>query len=143
MKNLYTCLAYSGTLPFIAAALLLSLDIKEIPALGDVSKLLSAYTLSIISFISGSFWGKVLDLSNRVAHYIMIISNLIVVIVCIGFLTLPLKSMMLLFILALLILLGIDKILLRNSIISRDYFQTRLFVSAIVIIMLATAGVKT
>jgi hypothetical protein len=143
MKNLHTYLAYAGTLPFISAALLLALDIQVIPVLGDVSKVLCAYALSIISFISGSYWGKVLDLGNRVAQYISIISNLIVVIVCIGFLTLPLKSIILLFILAFLILLGIDKILLRNKLITRDYFQTRLYVSAIVIIMLTAAGVKS
>lgn len=138
---MYIYLAYAGTLPFIAASLLLALDVQAIPVLGDVGKILSSYALAIISFVAGSHWGKVLSLGNRFAQAVLLISNCIVVIAWLGFLSLPLQPLIILFIVAFLGLAGIDKILLRNGLINRDYFQTRLVVSAIVVIALAVAGV--
>ncbi|MBC8050397.1 MAG: DUF3429 domain-containing protein, partial [Chitinophagales bacterium] len=58
MRWLYAALTYIGTLPFIGCALLLVLDVSNIPYLGAPQKVMGAYGLVIVSFMAGAHWGQ-------------------------------------------------------------------------------------
>lgn len=58
--RLYTLLTYAGTLPFIACAILLFVNVQGLPLLGSLTDIAAAYALVIVSFMAGTHWGSYL-----------------------------------------------------------------------------------
>ena len=141
MKNLYLYLTYAGALPFIICAACLALDIKFIPGLGATEQVLSVYALIIATFIAGSYWGQHLHLKNKWQYYLPILSNVIVIALWFGFLTLSFKLLTAIFVAAFLILLVIDQRLFRHNLITRQYFQMRCLATTIVVSTLVISGI--
>ncbi len=142
MKKIFTYLIYAGAMPFIVCAVCLGFDIHQIPMLGSVRKILSVYGLVIASFLAGSHWGQYLQINKvRWSHFLPIFSNILAVLLWIGFLVLSFKVLMGMFVVAFVVLLVIDHRLFQMNLITRHYFQTRFFVSTIVIISLIISGI--
>ena len=141
MTKTFYYLIYAGTIPFILCSICFSAGIKSIYLLGSVDKILSAYGLVILSFLSGSHWGQHLYINRRIwGCTLPVLSNIIAVLLCFSFLVLSFKELVAIFIAAFIILLIIDHHLFQMHLISDHYFQTRCFVSAIVIIFLIISG---
>lgn len=141
MKNIFPYLTYAGAIPFILCAVLLGSDIQELPILGSVERILSVYALMISSFLAGAHWGQHLLMMNGLwSRSLPISSNIIAILLWLGFLILSFKMLVAMFVTAFIILLMIDYRLFKLDIITRHYFKTRMLVSAIVIISLIISG---
>ena len=133
MKNIFPYLTYAGAIPFIFCAMCLSIDIRQLPLLGSVEKILSIYGIVISSFLAGVHWGQHLHIQGFWNRALPILSNIIAVLLWLGFLMLSFKMLMAMFVAAFIILLFIDQRLFQIDLITRHYFQTRCIVSAIVV----------
>ena len=141
MSKAFYYLTYAGAIPFILCAICFSANIKSIYLLGSVEKILSAYGLVILSFLSGSHWGQHLYIHRRIWDYALpVFSNIIAVLLCFSFLILNFRMLVAIFVTVFIILLIIDYCLFQIHLISDHYFQTRCVVSAIVIVSLIISG---
>ncbi|MCH1782488.1 DUF3429 domain-containing protein [Psychrobacter glaciei] len=144
MKKPSPYLTFAGTIPFIACAFLLMIDVVTVPILGSVANILSAYGLVIASFMAGAHWGNHLDLAddNKWAVRLPLYSNVIALGLWLGFLSLSASSFIWLLVIGFISLLVIDYSLHRAQIISHTYFQVRKYVTTIVVISLVIAGLQ-
>jgi|TARA_B110000483_G_scaffold145435_1_gene173535 hypothetical protein len=144
MKKNSPYLTYAGAIPFIFCAACLIADIQQLPLLGSVEKILSVYGLVIASFLAGAHWGQHLHINKSIwERYLPILSNTIAVWLCFGFLAFSFKILMAVFVAVFAVLLIIDHRLFRMDLITHHYFQTRLFVSVIVITSLIISGIAS
>ena len=144
MKKTFPYLMYAGTIPFIFSAVLLGLSIHDFPLLGSIEKVLIVYALVISSFLAGSHWGQHLQIKKGQWNlHLSILSNVIAVVLWLGFLLLSFKILMIMFAATFFVLLIIDYRLFQMDLITRHYFQTRFFVSLIVIMSLLVSGISS
>ena len=144
MKKIPTYLTYFGAIPFVFCAVCLGFKIDQIGVLGSAKTILSLYGLVIALFLAGSHWGQHLHMNkSKWVSVLPIFSNVIAVLLWLGFLVLSFKMQMSMFIAAFVVLLIIDYRLFQMDFITRYYFQTRFFVSAIVIISLIISGIAS
>ena len=142
MKKIFPYLTYAGAIPFVFCAACLSLDIQNLPLLGSIERILGIYGLVISSFVAGAHWGQHLHINkSQWVSFLPIFSNVIAVLLWIGFLVLSFKMQMAMFVTAFVVLLIIDHRLLQMDVIIRHYFQTRFCVSSIVITSLIISGI--
>ena len=142
MKKIFPYLTYAGAIPFVFCAVCFSFDIQSLSLLGSIERILSIYGLAISSFLAGAHWGQHLRINkSQWVRFLPIFSNVIAVLLWLGFLLLSFKMQMVMFVAAFVVLLIIDHRLFQMDIITRHYFQTRFFVSAIVIISLIISGI--
>ena len=141
MKKLYLYLTYAGALPFIICAACLAFNIEFIPLLGATEQVLSVYALIIATFIAGNHWGQHLYIKNKWQYHLPISSNVIVIALWFGFLTLSFKLLIAIFVAAFIVLLIIDQRLFRHNLITRRYFQMRCLATAIVVSALVISGI--
>lgn len=140
MKKIFPYLTYAGAIPFIVCAMCLYVGIQELPLLGSVEKILSIYGLVISSFLAGAHWGQHLSMDKgQWSRWLPILSNAVAIVLWLGFLAFSFKMQMVLFIGAFVVLWMIDYRIFQADVITRHYFQTRLFVTIIVIISLVIA----
>lgn len=138
-NKLYMWLAYAGALPFIFCAVLISTGYNHLHLFGELSTILNAYSLVIVVFMAGIYWGLYLN-QNQVGNiYLLLISNMIAILTWLAFLYISMPLTLLFYSVVFAILLIIDNGLLRCGIINREYFVTRCLVSAIVISCLLIA----
>ncbi len=144
MKKPSPYLTFAGAIPFIACAILLVIGISDIPILGATADILSAYGLVIASFMAGSQWGNHLSLADddKWAIRLPLISNVIAIVLWLGFLMLPVISFIWLLVIGFASMLMIDYGLNRARIITPDYFKARTYVTAIVIVSLIVAALQ-
>jgi len=142
MKKPSPYLTFAGTIPFIACAFLLMINVVTVPMLGSVANILSAYGLVIASFMAGAHWGNHLGLAddNKWAIRLPLYSNVIALGLWLGFLILSASSFIWLLVIGFVSLLVIDYSLHRAQIISHAYFKVRQYVTAIVVISLVVAS---
>ena len=141
MKNTFQYLTFLGALPFVFCAACFVFDVQAIPILGDTRDVLGIYALVITTFMAGSHWGQHLNFDNKWGNYLPVTSNVIAVLVWIGFLILPFKISLIVFEIAFLVLLWVDHRLRQNDLISFEYFRTRYLVTSIVIFTLLVSGI--
>ena len=136
MRALYPILTLAGTIPFIACAICIVLDVAMIPWFGNTQQVLCAYGLVIATFMVGSHWGQHLRLEGRWQILLPIFSNLFAIFLWIGFLVMPFKPLLSMFVATFLAILAIDKQLLKNNTISEAYFHIRCLATVIVTLAL-------
>lgn len=142
MKKLSPYLIYAGAVPFIFCAACLSADIQNLPIMGSIERILGIYALVISSFLAGAHWGQHLHINKgQWSRSLSIFSNVVAVLIWLAFLVLSFKMKMTMFVAAFVVLLIIDHRLFQMDVITRHYFQTRFFVSAIVICSLIISGI--
>ena len=144
MKKVYPYLIYTGAIPFVLCAVSFINDLHEVPLLGSIEKILSVYGLIILSFLAGSYWGQQLYINKVVWGIVLaVLSNIIALCLWVGFLLLSFKILMVMFSAAFFIIIIIDYFLFKVGLISSNYFQTRLLVSAIVIASLIISRIMS
>lgn len=142
MKKIFPCLIYAGAIPFVFCAVCLSFDIQSLPLLGSIERILNVYGLVISSFLAGAHWGQHLHINkSQWVRFLPIFSNVIAVLLWLGFLVLSFKMQMVMFATAFVVLIIIDHRLFQMDIITRHYFQTRFIVTASVIVSLIISGI--
>ena len=140
MSKVTFYLILAGLIPFVGLTLFLAFGITVLPALGSTVQVLGLYSLMIAVFISGSHWGQHLALDDQWIVFLPITSNLITVILWLVFLACSFTVVTFTFVIAFMVLLGIDYKLFKTGHISDRYFHMRFVVTAIVCLMLAITG---
>ena len=128
MKNdqkLYSTLALSGVLPFVACALLPLFGISSISPFGQLDQLANSYGLAIVCFLAGIHWATFLMRQDQLPLNLMISSNVVFLGVWFMFILTDTAWSLLAQVAALVVLLLIDRRLKNDAIISESYFQTR------------------
>ena len=125
-SRLYTILAFAGTVPFLACALLIVLRIEAMLPLGPLDALASSYAMVIVSFLAGIHWATELYQERRTQLSLFVTSNVVLLFVWFAYVLVPMLWQLLSQALALVVLLLIDRQLQRQAIISSHYLRTRL-----------------
>ena len=142
MKPIFPYLTYAGAIPFALGAIFLSLDIEDIPPLGTVENILSVYGAMIASFMAGAHWGQHLQIKGRFGHfYLPVVSNGIVLVLWFSFLMLSFKMFMAMLVVGFVALFAVDYYLSQINVIANHYLKTRFYVTMVVVVCLAVAGV--
>lgn len=135
-KRLYFYLAYAGTIPFLLCAILFAFKIQKIPILGNLSTVISVYSLVIASFMAGAHWGQHLNQNGKWPLFLSVTSNIVAVLLWLSYLVLPFGGFLMAVAAIFTLLLLIDKKLFQAHLITQPYYQARYIVSLIVIISL-------
>lgn len=96
-------LGWAGLLPFVAAPVAILGAGDRAPQVGSA---LAAYALAIVCFLAGAWWGIAL---LRRRPEILIASNVLVLVACVGFVLLGLGGSMLLLAVLLLAAVGVER----------------------------------
>ena len=144
MKKPSPYLTFAGTLPFIACAIMITLGIDAVVALGTTVQILSTYGLVIASFMAGAHWGNHLGLADNHpwAVKLPVLSNIIALLLWLGFLSLSTTGFVWLLMIGFICLLLIDYGLYRADIIGNKYFTVRKYVTLIVVMSLFVAAIQ-
>ena len=137
-NKLYMWLAYYGALPFVFCAALMALGHRHVALAGELPTIINTYSLVIIVFMSGIYWGLYFNGQIYQKIYLLIISNIITILSWLAFLFISMPIVLLFYSVMFLILLIIDYKLLEENVITQNYFKTRMTVTAIVIASLLT-----
>lgn len=145
MKKPSPYLTFAGTIPFIVCAVLITIGINSIRVLGETEHVLTVYGLVIASFMAGAHWGNHLGLADNHpwAVKLPIFSNVIALLLWLGFLSLSTTGFIWLLMIGFICLLLIDYGLRRANIIDSKYFIVRQYVTLIVVVSLFVAAIQT
>jgi hypothetical protein len=123
--RLYAALAIAGTIPFIAGALLPLLGYPSLPVVGSTDQLVASYGLAIVCFLTGAHWGTYLGGRSVDSLNLFITSNVILLAAWFAYIATAIKVAISIQVIALLILLYIDRRLAAGGVISAHYFRIR------------------
>ncbi len=136
MTLTYSILTYLGTIPFLFVSALFGANFYEILhiELESLKTIISIYTVAIISFISGSHWGLNINNNNFLSRFIVISSNIFVLIIWFAYLFLLFEVFIFAASVVFVLLLFIDQKLSYLDYYSEKYFQNRLIATIIVLL---------
>lgn len=137
-----TGLAFAGSLPFLAAALSLSMGYSHYPMIGEVAQAIVVYALVIAAFMAGSQWGQQFDQSDVWAKRLQWYSNLNAVGLWLAFILLPYAWLLVALIVSFLGALWLDQQLYRAAMMTRHYWQIRWILTSIVVLSLLVVGLS-
>ena len=135
--RLYSLLAITGTLPFVACAVLPLTGVDTISPFGDLHQLASSYALAIVTFLAGAHWGNYLSADQAPPFNLFVSSNVVFLVAWFAFVAASLSWAIFTQVLALVFLLFVDHKLMTNGTISGHYFRIRSTATAIAIISLS------
>ena len=135
-NRLYAVLAYSGTLPFAACALLLAARVPAIAGSGSWAEIAAGYGLAIASFMAGTHWGAYLQQSAGAPLNLLLTSNAITVVVWLTFVLAPIAVSLMVTGVAFLLLLLVDYRLASAGMITSAYLVLRRNVTFVVVTLL-------
>ena len=136
-NRLYAVLAYSGTLPFAACALLLAARVPAIAGSGSWAEIAAGYGLAIASFMAGVHWGTYLHQPPGGPLNLLLTSNAITIAVWIAFVFAPVAVSLTVTGFAFLLLLAVDYQLAGAGLITPAYLALRRTVTFVVVAMLS------
>ena len=132
----YAVLAYAGTLPFIACAILPWIGMPVVAGIGSCAYIAAAYGVAIVSFMAGIHWGTFLYQADSLPVNLLLTSNAITVAVWLAFILTPVAVSIAVIAAAFVLLLAVDFRLARVGLLTADYLRTRRNVTLIVLAML-------
>ena len=121
----YSVLAMAGVAPFAACALLSLIGIGSIEPFGDLDRLAATYGLAIVSFLTGIHWATQIYEPQESPFNLLVVSNVVFLLVWFAYVLGPLDIALAAQLVALLVLLGIDRWLNTTGLISRHYLRVR------------------
>ena len=124
-RNVYSILTMAGVTPFVACALLPLFGIHSIDPLGPLGNVAAGYGLAIISFLAGIHWATQLYEVQKTSFNLLLASNAIFVVVWLAYAIGTLEFALVTEAVALVALLGIDRWLLGDGVITQHYFRVR------------------
>jgi hypothetical protein len=136
-----TLLAYAGTVPFIACAAV-SIVQPDLPVALSPIVMSAAWALTICAFMAGVHWGQYLAGTRGPDINLLVTSNAIAIAGWLAYLLLPGSASLVVFAGLFTVLLAIDARLRKVGHIERNYWTTRMGVTAIVVAsLLVTAAI--
>ena len=132
----YAALAYAGTLPFIACAVLPWIGIPVVAGIGSCAYIAATYGVAIVSFMAGIHWGTFLYQADSLPLNLLLTSNAITVAVWLALIFTPVAVSLAVTAAAFLLLLAVDFRLAHAGLLTADYLHTRRNVTLIVFAML-------
>ena len=124
-SRLYSILAMAGVTPFVACALLPLVGISELEPLGPLDRVAAVYGLSIVSFLAGIHWATQLYEPQESRVNLLLASNVVFLFAWFAFVLGDVDFAIGAQVLALLVLLGVDRWLHGTGLISRHYLNVR------------------
>lgn len=141
MRSLSTYLTYAGSLPFVFGAICSILGYHQLPIIGNITQVITVYTIVIAGFMAGIHWGHKLHLTGKIVNALALVSNLNAIVLWLSASFLPLSIFNIIAIVIFALILFIDWLLKQQNTISAEYFKTRFIVTTIVILSLMVSGV--
>lgn len=124
-SNTYTLLAMAGVTPFVACALLSLAGIGSIHAFGSPDRLAAVYGLAIVSFLTGIHWATQIYEPQESPFNLLLVSNVVFLLVWFAFVLGRVETALAVQLVALLVLLGVDRWLYTTGLITRHYLGVR------------------
>lgn len=136
-RRIYSILAMAGVTPFVASAVLLLAGIESIDPLGPLAGVAASYGLAIVSFLTGIHWATQLYDRQQSGFNLLIASNVVFVAVWLAYVIGSIEIALAAQLLALLLLLGIDRWLMNSGVITPHYYRTRIAATILAALSLA------
>ena len=136
-KRIYSVLAMAGVTPFVACAILPLAGFDSIELLGPLADVAASYGLAIVSFLAGIHWATQIYDRQQSGFNLLIASNVVFGGVWLAYAIGPVEFALTAQLVALLVLLGVDRWLLNNGVISAHYYRTRSAATALAVLSLA------
>ena len=124
-SRIYSMLAMAGVTPFVACAVLPLVGIVSIPGFGDLDRLAATYGLAIVSFLTGIHWATQIYEPQESPFNLLLVSNVVFLLAWFAFVLGDLQIALGAQLIALLVLLGIDRWLYTTGLITRHYLNVR------------------
>ena len=124
-KRIYSMLTMAGVTPFVACALLPLFGIDSVYLFGPLGEVAAGYGLAIVSFLAGIHWATQLYELQKSSVNLLLVSNIVFVAVWLVYAAGSLAAALIVQALALLVLLGLDRWLLGNGVITQHYYRVR------------------
>jgi hypothetical protein len=124
-SRIYPVLAMAGATPFVACALLPLFGVDVIDPLGPLDAVAASYGMAIVSFLTGIHWATRIYGQQQSGANLLIISNVVFVAVWLAYALGTTAAALLAQLVALLVVLAIDRSLLKAGVITGDYYRTR------------------
>ncbi len=124
-RKIYSTLTMAGVTPFVACALLPLFGVYSIDLLGPLGEVAAGYGLAIVSFLAGIHWATQLYELQETSFNLLLASNVVFVAVWLVYALGTLDAALVVQALALVTLLGLDRWLLGNGVITQHYFRVR------------------
>lgn len=124
-RKVYSILTMAGVTPFVACAVLPLVGVHSIELFGSLGNVAAGYGLAIISFLAGIHWATQLYEVHKTSFNLLLASNVIFVVVWLAYAIGTLEFALVTQAVALAALLGIDRWLLGNGVITQHYFRVR------------------
>jgi hypothetical protein len=121
----YSVLAMAGVTPFVACALLPLIGIESIEPFGALDRLAAVYGLAIVSFLTGIHWATQIYEPQQSPFNLLLASNVVFLFAWFAFVLGSLNVALGAQIVALLVLLGVDRWLHTTGLITRHYLTVR------------------
>lgn len=112
------------------------LGFRSIEPFGPLEQVAASYGLAIACFVAGTHWGLHVFRQTSDSSYALIVSNVIFLVVWIGYVSAAVKVAITLQIPAFVALLLFDWNLHRSGVVSARYFRVRVLATLIVIVSL-------
>ncbi len=135
-RKVYSILTMAGVTPFVACALLPFFGVYSIDLLGPLGDVAAGYGLAIISFLAGIHWATQLYDLQETSFNLLLASNVVFVAVWLFYALGTLEAALMVQALALVTLLGLDRWLLGNGVITQHYFRVRSAATVLAVVSL-------
>ena len=124
-RKIYSILTMAGVTPFLACAVLPLFGVHSVAMLGPLGDVAAGYGLAIVSFLAGIHWATQLYELQKTPFNLLLASNVVFVAVWLVYALGTLAAALIAQALALVILLGLDRWLLGNGVITQHYYRVR------------------
>lgn len=125
-----------GAIPFIACPLLLFFNINALPLLGSTLTILMSYSLTIVTFMTGIFWGMSLSKTEKTHPRLFLISNILFLFIWFSYLLLSPPLFLCSVITSLIAVYFIDSFLYQRGHLQKTYLLVRGIVTGLVVLSL-------
>ena len=136
-KRTYSTLAMAGVTPFVACAILPLGGFDTFGLLGPLADVAAGYGLALISFLAGIHWATRIYDRQPAGLNLLVASNVVFVAVWLAYALGTIAFALATQIAALLVLLGVDRWLLGNGVITAHYYRTRSVATVLAVLSLA------
>ena len=137
----YSMLAMAGVTPFVACALLPLVGIASIEPFGALDYLAAVYGLAIVSFLTGIHWATQIYEPQESPFNLLLVSNVVFLLVWFAFVLGDLQIALGAQLVALLVLLGIDRWLYTTGLLTRHYLNVRTVATSLAVVSLLVIAI--
>lgn len=132
----YSLLTMAGVTPFLACALLPLMGVEALEPVGPLDRIAALYGLAIVSFLAGIHWATQIYELHKSSFNLLLASNVVFLLTWFAFVVGNLDIALAAQVLALLVLLGVDRWLYGSGLISKHYLKVRFVATALAVISL-------